>query len=260
MYFAGIDVGSVASKAVILDGEENIVDYAVMPGLPSEESAKKIYDDLLEGSGLSASSVNYIVATGYGRVNVSFADKQCTEILCHSVGVNSLLPSVRTVIDIGGQDSKAIKISPAGRVVNFIMNDKCAAGTGRFLEVMEGVLKLELSRWGEMASRAKNTAAISSVCTVFAETEVISKVAQNVPVEEIIAGLCESIAMRVAQMAKRLPVEKDVCLTGGVARNMGVVNKLSECLEMPLLVSERPQITGALGAALIALRNYRDHA
>jgi len=259
MYFAGIDVGSVASKAVVVDGDGNVISYAVIPGLPSEGSAQTVFNDVLGDSALSFSNVKYIISTGYGRFNVSFADRQYTEIICHSVGVNSLFPSARTVIDIGGQDSKAIKISPDGKVESFIMNDKCAAGTGRFLEVMEGVLKVELNRWGELASRAKNTAVISSVCTVFAETEVISKVAQNVPLEEIIAGLCESVAMRVAQMAKRLSIAKDVCLTGGVARNKGVAQKLSECLDMPLLIPERPQITGALGAALIALRNYHNH-
>jgi len=256
MYFAGIDVGSVASKALILDGEGKELSYAVISGLPSEQNARQVVNEALEGCALSFSDITHVVATGYGRVNVPFADKQHTEIICHSVGVNSLFPSVRTVIDIGGQDSKAIKISATGRVENFIMNDKCAAGTGRFLEVMEGVLKVGLDRWGELASRAENTASISSVCTVFAETEVISKIAQNVPLEDIIAGLCESIAVRVAQMARRVAVEEDICLTGGVAQNGGVAQKLSEILGAPLLIADRPQRTGALGAALLALRSH----
>jgi predicted CoA-substrate-specific enzyme activase len=257
MYFAGVDVGSVASKALVVDEEGNEVSYAVVSGLPGEQSARQVIDEALEDYGLSFADISRTVATGYGRVNVPFADKQHTEIICHSVGVNSLFPSVRTVIDIGGQDSKAIKVSQSGRVEHFIMNDKCAAGTGRFLEVMEGVLNVGLDRWGELASKATNTASISSVCTVFAETEVISKVAQNVPMEDIVAGVCESIAYRVAQMAKRVAVEKDVCLTGGVAQNQGVARKLSEILEMQLLIADRPQRTGALGAALIALRSHR---
>ena len=246
----------MASKALVVDEEGNEVSYAVLSGLPSEQSALQVVNSALKDCGLSFADVSRTVATGYGRVNVPFANKQHTEIICHSVGVNSLFPSVRTVIDIGGQDSKAIKVSLSGRVEHFIMNDKCAAGTGRFLEVMEGVLNIGLDRWGELASSAKSTASISSVCTVFAETEVISKVAQNVPLEDIVAGLCESIAFRVAQMAKRVVVERDVCLTGGVAQNKGVAQKLSELLEMPLVIADRPQGTGALGAALIALRSY----
>lgn len=256
MYVAGIDIGSVASKVVILDEEKDIINYVVMPALPSEESASKVFSKALEDKSLSQKDIAYIVATGYGRVNVPLADRACTEILCHAVGINYLFPSVRTVIDIGGQDSKAIKISKVGRVENFIMNDKCAAGTGRFLEVMQGVLGVEFSKWGDLVAKAKSTASISSICTVFAESEVISKVTQKVLLEEIIAGVCESIAIRVGQLAKRLPVEKDICLTGGVAYNKGVVQKLGEFLGVDLLVAELPQSTGALGAALMALRDY----
>jgi len=257
MYVTGIDIGSVASKIVILDEERDVINYVVMPALPSEESASTVFSKALEDKSLSRKDVAYIVATGYGRVNVPFANKMYTEILCHAMGINYLLPSVRTVIDIGGQDSKAIKISNYGRVENFIMNDKCAAGTGRFLEVMQGVLGVEFSKWGDLVAKAKSTASISSVCTVFAESEVISKVTQKVPLEEIIAGVCESIAIRVSQLAKRLPIERDVCLTGGVAYNKGVVQKLGESLGVELLVAEIPQSTGALGAALMALRNYK---
>jgi len=162
---------------------------------------------------------------------------------------------VKTIIDIGGQDSKVIKVRE-GKVEHFVMNDKCAAGTGRFLEVMEGVLGVEFSKWGEMVANARNTASISSMCTVFAETEVISKITQRTPVDEVIAGVCEAIAYRVGQLAMRLSPEPGFCLTGGVAYNGGVVLKLSEFLGADLLIAEAAQGTGALGAALIALDSH----
>ena len=157
-------------------------------------------------------------------------------------------------MDIGGQDSKAIRISPAGSVLHFEMNDKCAAGTGRFLEVMTQALGIGLEEWGDRVARAKRGVRISSVCSVFAETEVISKVAARIPIDEVLAGICESIATRVGQMARRLNMEKDVCFTGGVAANRGVVMKLEEFLGERLFVPDVPQSTGALGAALIAAR------
>lgn len=251
-YVAGIDIGSVASKAVIMDEDKNVISYVAMPGNPSEDSARIVFDRALEQKGLSPEYIVYIVGTGYGRVNVPFADRVWTEIRCHTVGVHHLFPSVRTVIDIGGQDCKVIKVKD-GKVEHFAMNDKCAAGTGRYLEVMEGVLGVEFSKWGEMVAKAKGAVSISSTCTVFAETEVISKITQRVPVDEIIAGICEAIAYRVGQLANRVQPEPDFCLTGGVAYNRGVVLKLSNFLGADLLIAEAAQSTGALGAALIAL-------
>jgi predicted CoA-substrate-specific enzyme activase len=192
------------------------------------------------------------VATGYGRVAVAFADRQVTEISCYARGIHHLYPQVQTVIDIGGQDSKVVAVGPGGRPLDFAMNDKCAAGTGRFLEVMARALQLDLAEIGPNALRARRAADISSTCTVFAESEVISLVARGVDREEILAGICQAIARRVGAMARRVGVVPPVAIAGGVAKNVGVVNALEQFLGEELLVPPEPQIVGALGAALLA--------
>ena len=254
MYVAGIDTGSVATKVVILDGNKKLVVYKVVSTPPAEAVAEKAFNQCLIDAKLSRKDITNIIATGYGRINVSFANKMRTEILCHSAGINYLFPSVRTIIDIGGQDSKAIRISETGSVLQFIMNDKCAAGTGRFLEVMARTLGIELERWGEYVASAETSTRISSVCTVFAETEIISKVTAGTLMNEILAGICDSIAIRVGQMAQRITIEKNICFTGGVASNHGVAQKIEGFLGKSVLIPQIPQSTGALGAAIIALR------
>ncbi len=252
MYAVGIDIGSVSGEALILDGDTILAWSIVDTGYNSRRAAELALAEALVRAGLSRERVGPVVATGYGRNAVDFADQQVTEISCYARGIHYLFPQVGTVIDIGGQDSKVVAVGPGGKPLDFAMNDKCAAGTGRFLEVMARALQLELAELGPCALQARRAAAISSTCTVFAESEVISLVAEGVDREEIVAGLCRSIARRVGSMARRVGVEPPVAFAGGVARNVGVVRALEEILGEQLTVPEEPQIVGALGAALIA--------
>lgn len=252
MYTAGIDIGALTAKSLIL-GDEISLAFTIIPsGSNSKETAEKVMEATLSKAGLSQGDVAFTVATGYGRVNVPFADKQVTEISCHAKGAYSLFPTVRTVIDIGGQDSKAIKIGKEGKVMDFAMNDRCAAGTGRFLEVMAKALEVSLEDLGGLSLQSKNKAKISNICTVFAESEVISRISEGAPKVDIIAGIHDAIANRVFGMASRVKIEKDLVMTGGVAKNKGVIKALEEKVGFKILVPEEPQIVGALGAAIIA--------
>lgn len=253
MLVAGIDVGSLSAEAVVLDGER-ILSYSILAtGANSRRAAERALEEALQAGSVSREEIGYIVATGYGRINVPFAHRQVTEITCHARGAVYLVPDTRLVIDIGGQDSKVIKVGPGGVVEDFVMNDKCAAGTGRFLEVMARALETDLEGFSELASRARRAATISSMCTVFAESEVVSLIGQGTPREEIALGLCEAIAERVAAMVHRLgKPQPSVTMTGGVAKNKSVVQALSRKLGCEVVVPPEPQIVGALGAALIA--------
>lgn len=249
MYFAGIDIGSTMTKIVIMDDEIN--SQVIGPtGAEHRHLANKVMEEALSKAGIAFDELTYVVATGYGRINVPFADKQITEITCHAKGVSSIFPSARTVIDIGGQDAKGIKIA-GGKVVNFVMNDKCAAGTGRFLEVIADALGLKLKDMGELSLQSKEKVRISSTCTIFAEQEIVSKIADGVPIEDILAGLHEAIASRVFHMAEKMKIEKDVAMTGGVAKNVGMVKALEDQLGFPVLIAREPLLTGAIGAAIL---------
>jgi predicted CoA-substrate-specific enzyme activase len=252
MYAVGIDIGSTSGEALILDGDDVLSWSIVDTGYNSRHAAVLALDEALAQTDLARDQLDSIVATGYGRISVEFADRQVTEISCYARGIHHLYPEVQTVIDIGGQDSKVVAVGPGGRPLDFAMNDKCAAGTGRFLEVIARALQLDLEEMGDSALRARRAADISSTCTVFAESEVITLVADGVPREEIVAGVCRSIARRVGAMARRVGVEPPVAFAGGVAKNVGVVAALSEVLGEELIVPEEPQIVGALGAALVA--------
>lgn len=252
MYYAGIDAGSLSTKAVVLRGEE-LAGFTVIPtGAGGAGVARRALEEVLDRAGLAEERLECIVATGYGRISVPFAKKKVTEIACHGRGAHFLFPGTRTVIDIGGQDSKVIRLNEAGKVVDFVMNDKCAAGTGRFLEVMARALEVELHELGRLSGAARKAAPVSSMCTVFAESEVVSLVAEGRPREEIILGLHESVAERVANMAWRLDVEPEVTMTGGVAKNAGVVQCIEVRLGLRMNIPPEPQIVGALGAALLA--------
>lgn len=252
MNFAGIDIGSTMTKVVICGDDENIIASLIGPtGAEHRHLALKVMDEALKQSGVEFEQLGFIVATGYGRINVPFADKQITEITCHARGVRAVVPSVRTVIDIGGQDSKGIKIGGDGRVSNFVMNDKCAAGTGRFLEVIAEALGIELTEMGDLALQAKSSVQISNTCTVFAEHEVTSRLAEGASIPEICAGLHEAIAGRVVNMVRTLGIEKDCVVTGGGAKNKGLVNAIELKVGFPVLTPPEPLITGALGAALM---------
>jgi predicted CoA-substrate-specific enzyme activase len=249
-YFAGIDIGSTMTKIVIMN--QALLASVIGPTGPEHRKlANEVMEEALAKANLPFEAITYVVATGYGRINVPFADKQITEISCHARGVGHLLPEVRTVIDIGGQDCKGIKLNDNGQAVDFVMNDKCAAGTGRFLEVTAEELGVRLENMGRLSLEAKNKVEISSTCTVFAAQEVVAKLSAGVPLPDIIAGLHEAIATRIYGMVRRLKIEKEVALTGGGAKNIGLVKALEAKLGFPALVPTEPLLTGAIGAALL---------
>ncbi len=252
MNFLGVDLGAASAKAVLLK-DDIIIAYEVLDtGSNILQISDKVVKKVLEKASINFNDLKGVVATGYGRISVSFADKKITEITCHARGVHHLIPEGRTIIDIGGQDSKGMRVDEAGNVVDFVMNDKCAAGTGRFLEVMASALELKIDDLGSMSFESKNPSQISSVCTVFAESEVVSLKAEGRAREDIIAGIHRSIASRIRAMMSQIGKEKVVVLTGGVAKNGGVVKALESEFKISMSIPENPQITGALGAALIA--------
>ncbi len=258
MYVAGVDIGSLSTDTVILDDERNLLGYSIVyTGASSVKAARKSYEEALERAGLGEEDISFVLSTGYGRAIVPFAQSQVTEISCHAKGAHFLFPNTRTVIDIGGQDSKAIKVSPKGKVLDFAMNDKCAAGTGRFLEVMARALEVDLERMGEKSLQAQNPVTISSMCTVFAESEVVSRIAEGHAIEDIINGIHNAISDRVLGLMKRVGIEEKITMTGGVAKNIGVVRALEAKLGTTLNIYFEPQIVGALGAALFALERGR---
>jgi predicted CoA-substrate-specific enzyme activase len=253
-YVVGIDGGSLSTEAVVLNDRGRIVGSAMVhTGANSLTAASAVLTQSIETAGLSRSDVAFVVATGYSRKIIPFADEVLTEIACHARGVRAEFPQVRTVIDIGGQDSKAIVLGDDGEVVNFAMNDKCAAGTGRFLELMARTLEIQLDRMGELSLRSGRNVPISSMCAVFAESEVVSLIAEGYAPADIVRGLHASIAGRVIAMVRRVEGRGPFAMTGGVAKNIGVVRELEQRLGEPLLVPADPQMTGAIGAALFAL-------
>ena len=252
MITVGIDVGSISAKAALVENNRLIGSRVILTGYNARNAGETVFNELLTELKIEAPVVDRIVATGYGRNSVDLAHKAVTEITCHGAGAHFQDPEVRCIIDIGGQDSKAIALDSTGRVKDFAMNDKCAAGTGRFLEVMARALEVDLDAFGEMSLQADQPAAISSLCTVFAESEVISLIARGERRENIIAGIHESIGARVVAMAKRVGIVEPLMMTGGVAKNIGVVRALENKAGKTIRVSEFAQVNGAIGAALIA--------
>jgi len=253
MITAGIDIGSITTKAAVMAEGQIRGTRVIFTGYNAEQAGTKVYEELLKELGIEKSDIKRVVSTGYGRNSVKFMDKAMTEIICHGAGAHYLNPRARSVIDIGGQDSKAIVLDEKGKVKNFAMNDKCAAGTGRFLEVMARALEVDLDGFGALSLRAGDPSRISSLCTVFAESEVISLISKGEKRENIIAGIHESIAARIAAMANRLRIAPLVVMTGGVAKNIGVVKALERKIGMAVEVSEYAQVNGAIGAALLAM-------
>ncbi len=253
MICAGIDAGSRAIKVVLFDAErlEVVASGTMDQGIEQEARARRLLEQVLRDNGRSRDGLSSIVATGYGRYTVTFADTTITEITCHARGVRHLVPNVRTVIDIGGQDSKLIRLSEDGAVQDFAMNDRCAAGTGCFLEVVARRLGLSLQELGEVAGRSRDPAAISSMCVVFAETEIIGLLAAGTSPEDIVAGVQTAVARRVSSMAGRA-VEPPVIFTGGVAMIPGMDAALQSTLRQPVATAPDPRMTGALGAAILA--------
>jgi len=252
VYTMGIDVGSITTKAALMRDGLLYASKVIFTGYNVEAAAGRVYEEVISAAKITADQVRRIIATGYGRKGVSMAHGTMTEILCHAAGAYHQNPEIRFIIDIGGQDSKAILLDDNGKVGNFTMNDKCAAGTGRFLEVMARALEVNLEDFGDLSLKASEPAKISSLCTVFAESEVISLIAKGAPREDIVAGIHEAIGTRVAAMAKRIGLRGPVMMTGGVAKNKGVVKALAEKLALPVMVSPYAQINGALGAACLA--------
>ncbi len=255
MMTVGIDIGSITAKAAVMRDGKILAVRILRTGYNAKNAGDQLFEGIISGLGLNPSDIQRIVATGYGRKSITFADKAITEITCHAAGARYMNPEIRSVIDIGGQDSKVILLDETGRVKDFAMNDKCAAGTGRFLEVMARALEVEISDFGSLSLSADHPSAISSLCTVFAESEVISLISKGESRNNIIAGIHDSIAARVSAMAGRISWIPPVMMTGGVAQNSGVVRSLEIKIGHSLVVTPNAQLTGAIGAALIAMNS-----
>ena len=254
LYILGIDSGSTSTNAAILNGKRELVAFSVVrTGAKSGESAQRILEDILQKAGLQRSDLSAIISTGYGRVSIPFADANVTEISCHGRGAHYFDPEVRTILDIGGQDSKAIRLDEKGEVKDFVMNDKCAAGTGRFLEMMARTLELPIEELGPTSLQWTEAVEISSMCSVFAESEVISLIARNKEKADIAHGIHQAIAGRAYSLMRRVGLTPKYMMTGGVAKNPGVVKAVEEKLGDSLLICPEPEIVGAVGAALWGL-------
>ncbi len=254
MITAGVDIGSSTSKVVILEDGKNFLGRVVVPVGTGTSGPSRAFEQAMKDANLQRGDIDLVVATGYGRKNFSDAAHQLSEITCHARGVYELVPGVQTVIDIGGQDCKAIKVGPGGVVTNFVMNDKCAAGTGRFLEVMAHILEVDVGQLADLAAASRHVVSISNTCTVFAESEVISQLSAGAPHQDVAAGIVRSVVRRVAGLARRAGVQSKVVMTGGVSLNWMAVQYMQEELGLPVMASPDAQLTGALGAALIACK------
>jgi len=252
MIVAGIDVGSRTTAVVIWEEEKILSQSIIFTGYDSVETARRAMQEALRGTQLKMEDMSYVVGTGYGRIIIPFATESITEISCHAKGAHWYFPTVRTVLDMGGQDCKAIRVDGRGNHTNFVMNDKCAAGTGRFLDIMADTLKVPLEEIGPLSLTAKTEVKISNTCTVFAKSEVATLVRKGVRKEDILGGLHEAISQRVFSLLKRVDIEPDFVITGGIAKNVGVVRRLEEKVGLKALIPDEPQIVGALGAALLA--------
>jgi len=257
MIFAGIDIGSRAAKAVVMkDGQ--IASSAIRDtGAESVRTSESLLAAVLEGTGISREDIDYTVATGYGRVLVPFAQENVSEISAHARGITWYFPGVRTILDMGGQDCKAINCDANGDVTNFVMNDKCAGGTGRFLEMIADVLGLKLAEVGDVALQSKHPIPFNTICAVFAKTEALGYYRKGVAKEDILAGLNEAIATRSLNLLKRVTIQEQFAITGGISKNRGMVAKLEEKVGLKPMLCEDPQLCGALGAALYAEERFK---
>jgi len=263
-YLCGLDIGSTTSKAVIINEDEEILAYSIIRNSHNlAESGRKAFDIALSNAGLSEREISYIVSTGYGRRLIKFQDEAEPEIVCHARGTVKKIPTCKTIIDIGGQDSKVIELDEKGFVKRFQMNDKCAAGTGRYLDKLaKDIFQVEVEELGQISLKSKNPLVISAQCTVFAESEIISYLSQGRAIEDIIAGMHNSLAKRVIDMGRSVFIqfERDIVFSGGVAKNIGMVKALERLLQQEIIVPEEPQLTAALGAALIAKEKFKNKA
>ena len=253
MIVCGIDVGSLSAEAaLLLDGDLEAYSL-IRTGPDSAETARQALKEVLEQTEIRQQDIDYTVATGYGRVIVPFADRNITEISCHAKGAHHFFPSVRTILDMGGQDCKAIQCDENGKVSNFIMNDKCAAGTGRAFEVMANLLQIKLEDIGPLSLEfEEEPVKISNKCIVFAKSEVLSYMREGVPLNQILAGLCDGVAERVKGLIRRVGLKEEFVITGGITKNIGVVQRIEEKLGLKANINFEPQIVGAVGAAIFA--------
>lgn len=255
-YHAGVDIGSLSCDVVVLDRDRQVVaSEIVLTGARSGAAIEMALGTALGRLELAREDLTTLVSTGYGRERVEGRSAAITEITCHGKGAYALQPATKLVLDVGGQDCKAIRLDGDGRVLDFAMNDKCAAGTGRFFEVMARALELDLDELGPLALTATNAVTLSSVCTVFAESEVVSLVAEDEAPANIAAGLCRAAAERVRGLAHRVGLAEQVTMTGGGARNVGLVAAVEQALGLKIVVPDEPQLVGALGAALLGLES-----
>jgi (R)-2-hydroxyacyl-CoA dehydratese activating ATPase len=253
-YVAGCDVGSLTSKAVILQKGRIKASAVLKSGPNPRESAEQVMQAVLSDAGLTMDAIRYCVGTGYGREKIPFVNQVVSEITCHAKGARWMVPSVRTIIDIGGQDCKVIKLDRQGKVEKFITNDKCASGTGRFLDVMAKLLHISVADLGKLSARATAPITFASTCTVWAQSDVVKHINSGFPLEDIGAGINHAMANRVAMLVSTIKPEKDICMTGGVAKNEGVFKTLENLVGQRIKrpVKADPQLAGALGAALLA--------
>jgi predicted CoA-substrate-specific enzyme activase len=257
-YAAGVDVGSTQTKAVIVDENGEVVARALTDtGAYLVRAAERAYEQALGVAAVRRDEVGYVIGTGYGRFNVAFGDAQVTEISCHAKGAWAIFPNTRTVIDIGGQDTKAIGVSDRGEVLDFAMNDKCAAGSGRFLTNSAEAVGMDVSEMGERSLNAKQPVRLSTVCTVFVESDILSYLAQGKKVDDILAGVHAAIANRTVALVRRVGMDPEVTFTGGVSRNIGMRRAIEEKLGVPINASSDSHYTGAIGAAIYALERMR---
>ena len=259
-YAAAVDVGSTQTKAVVIDDERRVVGRALIDtGANVVVAAEQAFEQALEDAGILEASVDMVVGTGYGRYRVTFGNFQVTEISCHARGASHMFPGTRTVVDMGGQDTKAIRVGPTGDIVDFCMNDKCAAGTGRFLGAASAALEIPLDELGPTALRAERAVPITTTCTVFAESEVLSWLSRGRKIEEILLGVHQSIVARAMSLMRRVGVEREVTFTGGVTRNVGMVKALNDALGFEVNVSPDSHFIGAIGGALFAMDRLDGH-
>ena len=256
MVYAGIDIGSRAAKAVLLKDGSILSSFIGDTGPESVKTAYMALEGVLKGTGLTINDIQYTMATGYGRVLVPFADDNVSEISAHARGINWYYPSVRTILDMGGQDCKAISCDDSGQVTNFVMNDKCAGGTGRFLEMIADVLELPLEKIGEISLQSHNQIPFNTICAVFAKSDAISYLKKGVAKSDILSGLHEAIAVRCLNLIKRVSVQEDFTITGGISKNKGMVARIKEKVGLEPRLADDPQIIGALGAAIYAKERF----
>lgn len=253
MITLGVDIGSHTAKALILEDNQILAWDLILTGPDSVETGTTVTQNAIEKAGRKLADMNFIVATGYGRVVIPFANKNVSEISCHAKGANWFFPSARTILDMGGQDCKAIRCDEKGKVTDFVMNDKCAAGAGRSMGIVAELLNIPLQSLGEISLQADGDGVqISSTCVVFARSEILAFLRQGTPKSEVLAGACQALSKRVLALLKRVGIEKDFVVSGGIAKNVGVVRRLEGVIGMQAKICFEPQIVGALGAAIFA--------